>query len=710
MKVLKLFVIAFFAIMFIATLVQTRIARSQGGPTEAPASFATPQETNGFEEQGVPVVPNTTPTPMTFETDKFIFSTVDEIPDGLGPVYNAQSCRECHENPQTGGISQIFELRAGHSAPDMTFVDAPGGSLIQLRATNADIQERVPDGSRILCSKNGDQIFVMGFDGGQYGEVALDPTGVNFAAFSPDARKIIFSKAVGGIKQIFVMNVDGTNQTQLTTDPSGALHAVWSPDGTTIAFASSRSVGSQIWAMNPDGTNQRNLTNDGIGGNDFPAWSPNSQKIAFQRLRNNAQTDIWSMNADGSGQTNLTNTVGFNFNGNPSWSPDGAMIAFASTRDGNYEIYKMTSTGASQTRLTVNSAQDQAPAWSPDGNLIAFHSSREGGGFKIFIMSTSGTFQTRLLKQTFNTFSNPQWSPDTSGETVRTFRSSLNLLGDGFVEATDDSMLLSIQAAQPESMRGTAIYVHALEAPNDQPRIGRFGWKDQLPSLLSFASDAYLNEMGITNRFNLMENSSLGRSVAPFDIVADNQPCESDGANCGEDGEEDINAFARFMRSTKAPPRDRNLVPVDSSDAGSALFDTLSCSVCHTRNITTTPDQNTSFNGGMFTVGPFLANKTFHPFGDFLLHDIGTGDGIVQAGGEGTRNMMRTAPLWGVRTRAILMHDGGSSSAPSNSGAQSFTFNEAIQRHAGQANASRIAFQALSPVEKAQLFKFLKSL
>jgi CxxC motif-containing protein (DUF1111 family) len=324
-------------------------------------------------------------------------------------------------------------------------------------------------------------------------------------------------------------------------------------------------------------------------------------------------------------------------------------------------------------------------------------------------MKTDGTLPTLLVKQGFNSYSNPLWSPDTSGETVRSFRSSLNLLGDGFVEATDDSTFLAIQSAQPVGMRGTAIYVAALEAPSET-RIGRFGHKDQLASLLSFSSDAYLNEMGITNRFNLVENSSLGRDVSAFDTVADNQPCDSDAANCGEDGEEDINAFARFMRSTKTPPRDRVLVPVDSTDSGSALFDTLSCNVCHTRNITTTSSSSTSFNGGMFVVGTALANKTFHPFGDFLLHDIGTGDGIAQAGGEATKNMIRTAPLWGVRTRDRLMHDGGSSSAPTNSGAQSFTINEAILRHAGQATSSRTAYQALSTIEKTQLIKFVKSL
>ena len=66
------------------------------------------------------------------------------IADGLGPVYNAQACSECHQNPVTGSVSQITELRAGHLDSFGNFVDAPGGSLINDRAINAKIQERVP--------------------------------------------------------------------------------------------------------------------------------------------------------------------------------------------------------------------------------------------------------------------------------------------------------------------------------------------------------------------------------------------------------------------------------------------------------------------------------------------------------------------------------------------------------------------------------------
>src|SRR5262249_24605508 len=84
----------------------------------------------------------------TFNADKATFEERDEIADGLGPVYNAQSCAECHQNPVTGAISQITELRAGHFN-GVNFVDHPGGSLINDRAINAAIQERVLGGNEV---------------------------------------------------------------------------------------------------------------------------------------------------------------------------------------------------------------------------------------------------------------------------------------------------------------------------------------------------------------------------------------------------------------------------------------------------------------------------------------------------------------------------------------------------------------------------------
>jgi CxxC motif-containing protein (DUF1111 family) len=275
-------------------------------------------------------------------------------------------------------------------------------------------------------------------------------------------------------------------------------------------------------------------------------------------------------------------------------------------------------------------------------------------------------------------------------EDQRTFRITTNALGDGFVEAINSNTLVDIANAQPGQsggrIAGQVISVPVVEAPGNT-RVGRFGWKNQHASLLSFSGDAYLNEIGITNRLFPTENTSLGNSVAAFDTVPD-----------PEDTENDIDAFAEFMRATKAPPRDNALANTADAVAGSNLFDQVGCNICHVRTITTSA-AGTVINGGAFTVPAALGNKNIHPFSDFLLHDIGTGDGIVQNGGQSTRNKLRTQPLWGVRTHSRHMHD-----------ADTLTFNESILRHAGEATFVTNNYNALTATQKNQLITFLKSL
>jgi CxxC motif-containing protein (DUF1111 family) len=146
------------------------------------------------------------------------------------------------------------------------------------------------------------------------------------------------------------------------------------------------------------------------------------------------------------------------------------------------------------------------------------------------------------------------------------------------------------------------------------------------------------------------------------------------------------------------PPRDAALAATADAVAGSNLFNAVGCAVCHTRTITTAP-AGTVINQGAFVVPPALGNKIIHPFSDFLLHNVGTGDGIVQNGGQGTRNMVRTPPLWGMRSRDRLMHDGNTVNR-----------NEAILRHAGQAATAVSNYNTLSTTQKNQLITFLNSL
>jgi CxxC motif-containing protein (DUF1111 family) len=274
-------------------------------------------------------------------------------------------------------------------------------------------------------------------------------------------------------------------------------------------------------------------------------------------------------------------------------------------------------------------------------------------------------------------------------ETIHALRATTNTLGDGFVEAIDSNTLLAISQNQPRQsggrIAGEFIQVPLSEAPG-QLRGGRFGWKNQQASLLSFAADAYVNEQGITSRLQPTDTTSVCKTTT--------DPEDHEGA----DGLADIDHFARFMRASQAPPRDAALAATADAIAGAAIFHSIGCDICHVSSITTAP-AGTAINGGNFIVPPSLGGKTIHPFSDFLLHNIGTGDGIVQNGPPDTANKMRTAPLWGMRAKSRLMHD-----------LLSMTRNEAIMRHAGEATGVTNSYRALTSTQKNQLMVFLNSL
>ena len=301
-----------------------------------------------------------------------------------------------------------------------------------------------------------------------------------------------------------------------------------------------------------------------------------------------------------------------------------------------------------------------------DGNIFTNHP----GGSLIQSRATNASIQERIL----------------DNYEVRTFRTSLNTLGDGFIEAIANDTLINLannQFFQSGGRIAGQIILVPVEEASGALRVGRFGWKNQQASLLSFSGDAYVNEMGITNPLFQSENTSNGNPIDIFDPLPNVESLV------------DTDAFALFIRASKAPPRgDITVAALD----GERIFNTISCSICHVPSLTTAP-VGTLINGGAFTVPAALGGKIVHPFGDFLLHDVGTGDGIVQNGGQSTRNKVRTAPLSGVRTRNRLMHDG-----------QSLSFGEAIERHRGEALFVTNRYLLLTAAEKRNLIAFLKSL
>jgi CxxC motif-containing protein (DUF1111 family) len=298
------------------------------------------------------------------------------------------------------------------------------------------------------------------------------------------------------------------------------------------------------------------------------------------------------------------------------------------------------------------------------------------GGSLIHDRALDPSIQERVLGERYN---------------VIAFRATISVFGDGYVEAISSDTLAAIAASQPSSVRGQLIDVPVAEKPG-QRRTGRFGWKNQHASLVSFSADAYLNEMGITSPLEPTENTSNGDDISRHDSAPAGNPSDPDDEGV------DVELFALFMRSLKAPPVDPARANTFNARSGRTIFGTLGCETCHKATITTAAP-GTPINGGALRVTAALGNKIIHPFSDYLLHDIGTGDGIVQNGGTSTRNKLRTSALWGLRTRGRFMHDG-----------LSLSVEDAILRHGGQALNARRAFEALRSSDQDKVVAFLMSL
>ncbi len=209
-------------------------------------------------------------------------------------------------------------------------------------------------------------------------------------------------------------------------------------------------------------------------------------------------------------------------------------------------------------------------------------------------------------------------------------------------------------------------------------RVGRFGWKAQQATVLAFSGDAYLNEMGITNRFFPHENAPNGDAarLAAFDVVKDIED-EADPST----GKADIDASADYMRFLAAPPQ---LPLTPSANEGRRIFKDIQCATCHTPMMMTGPNPIRA-----------LDRKEVWLFSDLLLHDMGTlGDGIMQSA-AGAKEF-RTAPLWGLRASGPYLHDG-----------RARTIEQAILLHDGEAKNSRDRYQQLTPQQRQQILEFL---
>jgi CxxC motif-containing protein (DUF1111 family) len=259
--------------------------------------------------------------------------------------------------------------------------------------------------------------------------------------------------------------------------------------------------------------------------------------------------------------------------------------------------------------------------------------------------------------------------------TIIVRRRTTPLFGLGLVDATPDSDFIA--AAQQQAARGDGVAGRVNVVDNiraGMKTVGKFGWKAQVPSLLQFSGDAYLNEMGITTADFPNENCPQGNCA---ELAFNPAP----GINDDGSG---VRALTNYMSMLAPPPR--GTITGDVT-AGEATFERIGCTACH---VTT---QHTGSNAIAS-----LDRKIYHPYSDFLLHDMGTlGDNLEMGNSTGTE--MRTTPLWGLRFINNYLHDG-----------RARTLDQAILAHDGQARGARTQYSTLAADAKAKLIAFLNSL
>jgi CxxC motif-containing protein (DUF1111 family) len=298
-------------------------------------------------------------------------------------------------------------------------------------------------------------------------------------------------------------------------------------------------------------------------------------------------------------------------------------------------------------------------------------------------------------------------------------RQTTPLFGLGLVDAMPDSFFDGIAASQPTAIRGIANRVSILLPNLDDSgqriggtRVGRFGWKSGIATLSQFAADAYVNEIGITT-----QHCVAGRSITTFSteqqpngiaqpagcddrappVPADVRgvPASTDEfvgtcANGQSELQEDVAEFTEFM--TLLAPAPRAIVDQAATTRGQALFSQVGCNGCHLATAFRTPASPANGVPGNFS---------FSPFSDFLVHDMGDGGDFIGNFNDtvAVTRRMRTAPLWGIRFRTQLMHDGTAGDIPT-----------AIGKHQGQGSTAAGNFSRLSAAQKNDLVTFVRSL
>ena len=287
-----------------------------------------------------------------------------------------------------------------------------------------------PDGGRVVFSLDS-SLWVVDVDSGDRslllarvgGEVLEDP------AWSPDGTRIAYTRAwqdTAGrwVSHIYSVNVDGTAQTQLSSSDVRDGRPGWSPDSERIVFQRLSGTGRDdngrfveadqyVVLMDADGSNRIALT-EGGQWEQSPAWSPDGTRIAY--LSDNL---VGIVDSDGTNPTG-TPTGGAFWDGGVSWSPDGKRLAFARTEGDGSSIVVVDIEGLIEETVTDAEGWDTMPRWSPDGQKLLFTRQQPDGTQQLFVVDASGrrsptNCKPRGLDDYTVGFPLPDWAAPSTG-------------------------------------------------------------------------------------------------------------------------------------------------------------------------------------------------------------------------------------------------------------------------------------------------------
>ena len=286
----------------------------------------------------------------------------------------------------------------------------------------------------------------------------------------------------------------------------------------------------------------------------------------------------------------------------------------------------------------------------------------------------------------------PETLPD--GHTTTSERIAPIVIGMGHLAAIHDQDLIHLEALQNsdgDEITGRLNYVEPKEyfspedlhiANGDGKYIGRFGKKAKEITLLDQVVFALKEDMGLTSDFDTEDLFNHETGIGATDAVSE-----------PEVGSSVVDHLVFYMRTLKTPTRRDTDNP--SVIKGEEIFKEIGCNKCHVEEFTTTVQDIDA-----------LSEKTFYPYTDLLLHDMGEALNDNYPEGDAQGSEWRTPPLWGLGLAedsqggtGYYLHDGRATS-----------LEDAILLHAGEAQIVRDNFITLTSEDKESLMSFLKSL